>query len=163
MVRSLISPLRLHSKTGVRIDKSGGYRQSSKMVCRVYLSEPPDGTANLLGTEKSFCRRQIEDDQCLVQQLKSASFGWALIWQAQRGSARSPLVRLQDVRACCQGRSKTRPVGRSKSRPVVGSQVVGYSGEEGRWSVAEAALLPRGAFGGRVSVRKMGDVCGGSA
>jgi hypothetical protein len=39
-------------------------------------------------------------------------------------------------------------VGRSKSRPVVGSQVVEYSGEEGRWSVAEAALLPRGAFGG---------------
>jgi len=63
----------------------------------------------------------------------------------------------------CQGRSKTRPVGRSKSRPVVGSQVVEYSGEEGRWSVAEAALLPRGAFGGRVSVRRMGDVCGGSA
>ena len=63
----------------------------------------------------------------------------------------------------CQGRSKIRPVGRSKSRPVVGSQVVEYSGEEGRWSVAEAALLPRGAFGGRVSVRRMGDVCGGSA
>ena len=48
----------------------------------------------------------------------------------------------------CQGRSKTRPVGRSKSRPVVGSQVVEYSGEKGRWSVAEAALLSRGAFGG---------------
>ena len=64
---------------------------------------------------------------------------------------------------CCQGRSKTRPLGRSKSRPVVGCQVVGYSGEKGRWSVAEAALLPRGAFGGRVSVRRMGFVCGGSA
>jgi len=51
----------------------------------------------------------------------------------------------------CQGRNKTRPVGRSKSRPVVGSKVVEYSGEEGRWSVAEAALLPRGAPGrGRV-------------
>ena len=51
----------------------------------------------------------------------------------------------------CQGRSKTRPVWRTKSRPVVGSQVVEYSGEEGRWSVAEAALLPRGASGrGRV-------------
>jgi hypothetical protein len=78
------------------------------------------------------------------------------VWVWQDGSD-------QRILAGCQGRSKTRPVGRSKSRPVVGSQVVGYSGEEGRWSVAEAALLPRGAFGGRVSVRKMGDVCGGSA
>jgi excisionase family DNA binding protein len=64
----------------------------------------------------------------------------------------------------CQGRSKTRPVGRSKSRPVVGSKVVEYSGEEGRWSVAEAALLPRVAFGGvEFSVRRKRFVCGGSA
>jgi hypothetical protein len=42
-------------------------------------------------------------------------------------------------------------VGRSKSRPVVGSQVVEYSGEKGLWSVAEEALLPRGAFGGESS------------
>jgi hypothetical protein len=55
------------------------------------------------------------------------------------------------IRDFCQGRSKTRPVGRSKSRPVVGSQDVEYSGEKGRWSVAEAALFPRGASGrGRV-------------
>ncbi len=60
-----------------------------------------------------------------------------------------------EILACyayaCQGLSKTRPVGRSKSRPVVGSQDVEYSGEKGRWSVAEAALFPRGASGrGRV-------------
>ena len=36
-------------------------------------------------------------------------------------------VMLLIERECCQGRSKTRPVGRSKSRPVVGSQVVEYS------------------------------------
>jgi hypothetical protein len=29
-------------------------------------------------------------------------------------------------------------------------EVVGISGEKGRWSVAEEALLPRGGFGGRV-------------
>jgi putative SOS response-associated peptidase YedK len=64
----------------------------------------------------------------------------------------------------CQGRSKSRPVRRSKSRPVDGFEVVEYSGEEGRWSVAEAALLPRGAFGGgRVSGRRLGCVCGGFA
>jgi hypothetical protein len=64
----------------------------------------------------------------------------------------------------CQGRSKTRPLGRSKSRPVVGREVVEIAGEKGRWSVAEAALLPRGAFGGaEFSVRRMARVCGGSA
>jgi adenine-specific DNA-methyltransferase len=57
----------------------------------------------------------------------------------------------------CQGRSKTRPVGRSKSRPVVGGQIVEYSGEEGRWSVAEAALLPRGASRGEVQRSEDGE------
>ena len=94
------------------------------------------------------------------------NFVFAYAWTGTVG-LRLPtgeFVSLIDVaNQVCQGRSKTRPVGRSKSRPVVGGQVVEYSGEDGRWSVAEAALLPRGAFGGRVSVRKMGDVCGGSA
>jgi hypothetical protein len=64
----------------------------------------------------------------------------------------------------CQGRSKTRSLRRSKSRPVGGSWVVvRLTGEKGRWSVAEAALLPRGAFGGiEFSVRRMVSVCGGS-
>jgi len=43
-------------------------------------------------------------------------------------------------------------------------EVVEYAGYKGRWSVAEAALLPRGAFGGaEFSARQMGSVCGGSA
>jgi hypothetical protein len=65
----------------------------------------------------------------------------------------------------CQGRSETRPLWRSKSRPVGRCWVVvRLSGEKGRWSVAEAALLPRGTFGGvRFSVRRTESVCGGSA
>jgi hypothetical protein len=62
-----------------------------------------------------------------------------------------------DLHMSCQGRSKTRPVGRSKSRPVVGGQIVEYSGEEGRWSVAEAALLPRGASRGEVQRSEDGE------
>jgi hypothetical protein len=63
----------------------------------------------------------------------------------------------------CQGRSETRPLWRSKSRPVGRCWVVvRLSGEKGRWSVAEAALLPR-ALGIGSSVLRMGFVCGGSA
>jgi hypothetical protein len=62
----------------------------------------------------------------------------------------------------CQGRPKRRPVGRSKREPVEGKKQ-GVSGEEGRWSVAEAALLPQGAFGGGVSGSAAGFFCGGFA
>ena len=63
----------------------------------------------------------------------------------------------------CQGRSKTRPVWRSKSRPVDSRWLLWDFGVEGRWSVAEAALVPRGALGIGSSVLRMGFVCGGSA
>ena len=63
----------------------------------------------------------------------------------------------------CQGRSKTRPVWRSKSRPVDSRWLLWDFGVEGRWSVAEEALLPRGALGIGSSVLRMGFVCGGSA
>jgi hypothetical protein len=48
---------------------------------------------------------------------------------------------------CCQGRSKSEPLGRSKREPVRRTVRQGFSGEKGLWSVAEEALLPRGAFG----------------
>jgi hypothetical protein len=32
-----------------------------------YLSESPGGVVYLVGNEKSFCRGQVEDDQCLVK------------------------------------------------------------------------------------------------
>ena len=80
----------------------------------------------------------------------------AMVYAYQREYGATP--------AGCQGRSKTLPVGRSKSRPINGCEVVEYSWEKGRWSVAEAALLPRGALGGvGLSVRGLGFVCGGSA
>jgi hypothetical protein len=41
-----------------------------------------------------------------------------------------------------------RPILPGQCKPVVGPQVTEYSGEKGHWSVAEAALLSRGAFGG---------------
>src|SRR5580658_5498792 len=50
--------------------------------------------------EKSFCREQVEDDQCPVKKPEPASFGWGLIWQAQRDYARLPLVRLPTARTC---------------------------------------------------------------
>src|ERR1700727_1023016 len=52
---------------------------------------------------KSFCRGQVEDDQCPVKKLEPASFGWGLIWQAQRDYARLPLVRLPTARTCQRG------------------------------------------------------------
>ena len=67
------------------------------------------------------------------------------------------------AQGACQGRSKTRPVWRSKSRPVDSRWLLWDFGVEGRWSVAEAALLPRGALGIGSSVLRMGFVCGGSA
>jgi hypothetical protein len=68
MALSLINALRLDSKTESESTNSDGYRQSSKIVYRVpYLSESPGGVVYLVGNEKSFCRGQVEDDQCLVK------------------------------------------------------------------------------------------------
>ena len=65
---------------------------------------------------------------------------------------------------CCQGRSKSEPLGRSKREPVRRTVRQGFSGEKGLWSVAEEALLPRGAFGGVVfSDPWVECVCGGFA
>ena len=65
--------------------------------------------------------------------------------------------------AGCQGRSKRRPLGRSKREPFIGRTLEGISGQEGRWSVAEAAFLPRGALAGRGTGFRTGSVCGGCA
>ena len=48
-------------------------------------------------------------------------------------------------RLICQWRIKSRPLGRRKREPV-GAVKWWFSGEEGLWSVAEEALLPRSAF-----------------
>src|SRR6202034_4334041 len=67
-------------------------------VCVPYFRQATSGVALPCRNEKSFCREQEEDDQCPVKKPEPASFGWGLIWRAQRDSARSPLVRLPDAR-----------------------------------------------------------------